>query len=101
MKLPTLNIAGIQSHFSYGKRVMPVRDWFVLIGLACVLLVVSALWNGFIFYKTAQGEPLTLSATPVEKVDMHETAPVTSIIEKREQKRRAYEAGPLFVDPGI
>jgi cytoskeletal protein RodZ len=101
MKLPTFTIARIQSRFSYGKRVMPVRDWFVLIALMSVLLLGSALWNAVIFYKTAHGEPLTLSTTHVEKVTVDETAPVTSIIEKREEKRRTYEAGPLFVDPGI
>ena len=101
MKLPSLHLTGIQSHFSYGKRIMPTRDWLVLLASALILLIVSAVWNTLTFYKTSKGEPLTLSNVPVEKVDTAQSIDVTDIIERRAKQREVYEAGPLFVDPGI
>lgn len=101
MKLPSLNLTSLQSHLSYGKRIMPTRDWLVLLTTALLLLVASASWNTLTFYKTSKGEPLTLSNVPVEKVEISRQTDVTDIIDRRAEQRRTYEAGPLFVDPGI
>jgi hypothetical protein len=80
---------------------MPVRDWLVLIAISLVLLLLSASWNMLTFYKTSKGEPLTLTNTPVEKVEAPKHTNVTDIIDRRALQRQSYEAGPLFVDPGI
>lgn len=101
MKIPSLNVGALTTRFSYGKRIMPVRDWLMLLAGVGVLVLCNALWNVYTFVRASHGETITL--TPAEVSDVSETqkVSVTEILERRAQMRARFEEGPLFVDPGI
>jgi len=86
--------------FHYGDRVRPTRDWFVLITIAFVLLLVSVGWNIWIFVELANGQ--SLGPVPVARHTPIPTISVTSVQEvfkERAAEETNYQNNYHFVDP--
>jgi|GEM_PF-1527582 len=89
------------SKLSYGKRLQPARDWFVLVSLALLALGALAVVSVWMYLEgarpTGEGEVPTL--TPAFSVDALDKT--EALFEKRAEERSRYEAEYLFVDPSL
>src|SRR5687768_5640140 len=87
---------------SYGRQVRPERDWFVLLGIATAIFLLSAAWNGYLFLRVAYGGMLGEGAPTSELTapDFAELKEVTALFEERAVLSRKYKDGTYrFVDP--
>lgn len=84
--------------FSYGPQLRPMRDWFVLLTLAGILLLASVLWNVWYLWQVEEAAIAELS--PAEA--RFDAAPVESlrtVFEERAAALERYRSGSGFVDP--
>jgi hypothetical protein len=91
----------IQDLVKGDRHAHPVRDWFLLLASASVLVGISAGWNAWSYYQlsTRTVEPVTTTAPPAF------TVPAVDAVEQ-EFSTRASEADRYrttyhFVDPSL
>ena len=97
MKLPSLNLS-LLSRFSYGKRIFASRDWLILIAAAALLLLGSATWNAWTFFKVLEGKPL---GEPVlaPSLSPESVTGAKELIEERAKEEARYRSDYTLIDP--
>ena len=97
MMMPRSAVA-LMKRLAYGERLRPARDWFVLLSLAGILIVASAVWNlGAVREVERSGAPENLGAPAA--FDETPIASVRAVFEARADAYERYRTGPGFVDP--
>lgn len=91
----------ISRFLSYGERIEPARDWYVLLSLFFMFFAASAVWNAWLFNRVQQGG--MLSGQPAQ---MKSAIPGVSLEEmeylfqKRADEEERYASGAyVFTDP--
>ncbi|HEY0979297.1 MAG TPA: hypothetical protein VGE23_00420 [Candidatus Paceibacterota bacterium] len=86
------------ARFSYGTRIHPTRDWFLLLSLATALIVASVAWNLWLLKSVERGgvigseqAPATFDAAPIESA--------RAVFEARRGEELRYRQEYRFVDP--
>lgn len=85
--------------FRYGDQLQPVRDWFVLMTISVILLVISLGWNTWLFSRVTSGEAIG-TATTTPALTTTSIDPVTTVFQKRADIETQYKNGH-FVDPSL
>lgn len=102
MNVPHTDFSGIAKRFSYGDRLKPFRDWFVMLGIASVLVVGSVVWNVVIFFRAVDGEAIgTAEVRQREIFDEEAVGRVESAFTKRAEEEARYRGTYQFVDPSV
>jgi hypothetical protein len=88
--------------FQYGKRLRPDQDWFALVAVGAALLVISVVWNLWLFDEVKSGEVLRGASAPLSTLTANERS--ISVIQESFTTRTAEESqyetgGSTFVDP--
>lgn len=92
------DLGSLAKRFSYGRRMRPERDWFVLLAVAAVLVLASAAWNLWLFAKVEQGYALDADAVPAT-FDAAPIESVRAVFEERRAEELRYRQEYRFVDP--
>lgn len=88
----------VLSHVAYGEDTRPARDWSILLVLVFSLLVVSALWNAWMYVQVVRGESVGDAGAP-PSVDTHAIDAVQDVFQKRAIEASQYKTNYHFVDP--
>lgn len=91
------SIANAARRFSYGSRIRPQRDWFVLVSVSLALLVASAGWSYWLFHNASVDG--TSEAVPGASINVSAFDTVRTVFEKRAAERAHYLTDYRFVDP--
>jgi len=86
------------STFSYGERLNPARDWFMLLVVAAILLLASAAMNVLI-YEGVKDVASSSAPAAVSGVDASAINTVESVFKARDAQMQNYEKVYEFVDP--
>jgi hypothetical protein len=97
MKSILSKLSGLMHIFRYGDRLHPARDWFILLGLAALVLIASFTWHALLFVHVTNGEAIG-TATSTASLNPTSIDSVTTLFEKRAQAETMYKNGH-FVDP--
>ena len=94
----SFDTSSVLKQLSYGDTVRPSRDWFYLLLVASLLILISAGWNAWLFRSVMQGDvigdaeaPTAFDAAPIESV--------REVFEARAGERERYGTEYRFVDP--
>lgn len=99
MKFPThIGSAVNLTMLQYGKRLRPVRDWFIVLTVLAVLLIGSVAWN-VLFFLGALEEDAAPATTSHEPSAAAPVAEVLSAFTLRAQEEARYRSEYRFVDP--
>ncbi len=82
----------------YGEHVRPLRDWFILVSIVGILLLVSGVWSYVVYYQFTNETDIKTMATPL-KVNTASLTTVRTVFEKRAVERAHYLSDYHFVDP--
>ena len=87
--------------FTYGERIEPARDWYILLVLFFLFFITGAIWNAWLFNRVQEGGMLsgrtvqTKSTFPSISLDA-----IEGIFEKRTEEEGKYTNGVyIFTDP--
>lgn len=75
----------------------PVRDWFMLLGVATFLIIGSIVWNLWLFSQVTRGG--TLGSAPQESSKDIGLESITNEFAERAYERSRYETPGRFADP--
>lgn len=82
----------------YGEVLRPVRDWFVLLTIAGLLVLLSSAWNVWVFLETGRGDsPGAQMEATGGSVNVIERA--QALFEERRIENARYRTEYQFVDP--
>lgn len=87
----------IVNRFKHSVGPNPVRDWFLLVGGAGLLLVASVLWNVWFFSHIEDTEVVTTSTTST--LEAYPAGAVKEIFESRASTSVRYREAYPFIDP--
>jgi len=92
--------SSIGKHLSYGTRLKPYRDWFVLLSVFFVCLLCSFAWNLWLFSKVTNGQAIgtATSTPPIKTVNLDS---VQTLFDARATERSHYQSQYHFVDPSV
>jgi hypothetical protein len=85
----------------YGAQLKPLRDWFVILALLGVLLLVGTLWSAYTFVAVKQGDVVG-TAPPVHTPGVTDASiqSVQDLFLQRAAEAEKYQSGSYsFVDP--
>jgi len=101
MNLPHFNLSGSPESLRYGERLRPVRDWFALLGVLGVLLLLGVGWSAYTYVAVKQGEIIgNAPATEHLPVSRASLQSVEDLFAARAQEAAKYTSGAYtFVDP--
>ncbi len=97
-----MNLQGLTKHIpkiGYGDRIRPVRDWFVLLAAALILLIASVAWNAWLFYRVTNGEGFTVEAPAASTPALNALPKAREVLEIRASEETRYRSFYEFVDP--
>lgn len=91
----------VLSKFTYGEHVHPERDWFTLLTLSFMVLVVGVVWNTWLFNDVSSGGVLSGSATSTPPAfSKTSLQAVQKVFSDRAALEAQYVAGvKTFTDP--
>jgi hypothetical protein len=88
--------------FRYGGPLNPERDWFVLLGIALLVLLASIAWNVWFFISLAHGESATPAiTTPHTTSSASSVTNIQEIFQARATEQNNYQQTYHFVDPSL
>lgn len=87
------------ARFSYGDQVRPLRDWFIVIAIALLLLAGSAGWSYYLFERTSASDILGPVGTAAGTVNTASLDTVREVFLTRAGERVHYQTDYHFVDP--
>lgn len=99
MKLPSLSLARVRGLLQAGRHPHPVRDWFVLLGVAAVLVGLSAGWNVWSYIQVTAAVPQTASPNAPHGFSTTTIGAVDQAFVEREEEVGRYRSSYRFVDP--
>lgn len=91
----------VLERFKYGKRIHPERDWAALITLFVVLILVSGIWNVWIFMTGSSTRPSDETATTTLVISPYMLEDTTVLFENRKREHERYKNEYRFVDPRL
>jgi hypothetical protein len=86
--------------FSYGDRIRPARDWFVLLTITGIILCISIAWNIWLLSRVTSGEAIG-TATSTPPAASFNVDSVQTMFEARAAERGRYVSTYHFVDPSL
>jgi hypothetical protein len=92
-------LRSLSRSLSYGTRVRPARDWFVLLSLFTLILVGSVIWNLLQFSRVIGGQQIGSSSVATSSPIRLDT--VQALFTQRTQERAKYQGQYRFVDPSL
>lgn len=98
MQLFTASLKKFRDAARASTHTHPVRDWFIVLGVAAVLLGCSVGWNVWMYMKT-QAEAVLDGAPGKPTFDTKAVDAVRTTFESRADEARKYESEYRFVDP--
>ncbi len=100
MNLKSPNMSSIGKSLSYGSRLRPYRDWFVLLSIFFICLLCSLAWNIWLFSKVTNGQAIgnATSTPPVQTTNLDS---VKALFNARAAERANYQSQYRFVDPSV
>ncbi len=98
MNLNSLSKINLRDRFEYGEHLRPLRDWMIMLSVAGVLLIASAAWNAWTFYRAWTGESVGADAI-APGVMTNEIEAAKKVFEMRALEESRYEGEYHFVDP--
>jgi hypothetical protein len=92
--------SSIRKQLSYGPRIRPGRDWFVLLSVFFACLLCSFAWNLWLFSKVTNGQAIgsAVSATSTPTLNLNS---VNALFDARSAERARYQSQYHFVDPSV
>jgi hypothetical protein len=97
----SLDIRALLKRFSYGSRLRPARDWFLVLLCATLLIAVSVGWNLWLLQKVEQGGVIGEVGRQRPGLDERSIEPVRAVFKSREEERRRFRQEYRFVDPSL
>jgi hypothetical protein len=96
------SFAKLKKVFSYGERIRPARDWYLLLSIAGILLVIGVVWNVFLFNELENGKSLQ-SSIPAQSHPIANSSitAVQAVFQKRATEENNYQNVYHFVDPSV
>ncbi len=86
--------------FAYGEQIKPIRDWFLVLGISCVVLLVSVAWNVFLFHQLESAKSTIVQQEAAAQPGLGDAvARIQSIFQDRATEEGNYEKLYHFVDP--
>ena len=102
MKNLTEFLGSFKKYFVYGARIRPTRDWFVMLLVTLVLLVVSVGWNVFMFTQFENGKSTTQTTPLAQEQGVGDAvAQVQALFQQRATEEGNYQRTYHFVDPSL
>lgn len=103
MQFSKLNsLTSITKRFSYGDRLRPYRDWYLLLAVVFVLALLSVAWNVVIFFRAVDGEIIgTGEVREKEVFDEEAVDRVEAAFTARAEEEARYRGTYQFVDPSL
>jgi hypothetical protein len=100
MKNSLASLESLKKIFTYGERIRPVRDWFVLLAITTILLIIGVFWNIYIFNQF-ENVKTPASDTHTPQLQNLETSvqKVQTIFQSRATEENNYQQTYQFVDP--
>jgi hypothetical protein len=88
-------------HLTYGSRLKPTRDWYVLLAVGAVLLLGVVLYNVWVFDKLASGQTLgTQTLTAPSLFNRSSLDAIQKVFADRAAEEAKYLNGTYhFADP--
>jgi hypothetical protein len=90
------------SKLSYGKRIHPARDWFIILIVSFLLVLASVAWNAWLFLNAGNE---TGAVTPQTQADAglstQALANVQAVFQKRATEETFYQTTYHFPDPSL
>lgn len=89
------------SKLTYGERLKPERDWFVLLWISAGLLVASIGWNAWLYHQIESGAVIGNSTVkPAAVFNKTSVTNVQNIFTDRASEEARYTTGAYnFIDP--
>lgn len=101
MKNSLLDFKHIRFSFHYGMRLRPMRDWFILLALLVLLLLISVVWNAW-YYESVRGEASAIDQSPTA-APVFSQASVTQIqaifADRANEEAKYQDHSYTFIDP--
>jgi hypothetical protein len=95
------SLSKLKKFFAYGDRIRPTRDWYVILTIAGVLLLVGIGWNAFLFNELESGKNIGPTVTAPQKVIGNSVTSVQTVFQKRATEENNYQSTYHFVDPSL
>lgn len=86
---------------TYGEKIRPVRDWFILLGMGLVILVITIGWNMWSFLRLLDGQPFGQVQSPESSYDLSSLEKVEAVFGTRKMEEDRYRNDYRFVDPSL
>lgn len=100
MKFPTLSsMVRFKGVFEVGRHPRPMRDWFVLLGVAAVLVGVSVGWNVWSYIQITATVAQTASSNAPHGFSTTTIGAVEQAFVERKEEVDRYRSTYRFVDP--
>lgn len=84
-----------------GYAIHPIRDWFMIVGIALALLITSVGWNMWLFSRAIEGEAIGEAPAPANTYDLSSLDTVRAIFDRRQAEEARYRNDYRFVDPSL
>ena len=93
-------LASYKKFFTYGDQIKPMRDWFLVLGISCGVLLLSVAWNVFLFHQLESAKSAVVQQEAVTQPGLGDAVTqIQSIFQDRATEEGNYEKLYHFVDP--
>ncbi len=87
--------------FRYGDQLKPVRDWLVLLGITSLLLILSVVWNIWLFVNSENIKAINTATLLDQSTASGSIPPVQAVFQERATQETDYQHTYQFVDPSL
>ena len=99
MNIELSTIRSFLARFTYGKRLRPARDWFVLVSLTLLAIAGFAIWSAWVYLEGARASQSNTAPLLVPTLSPDALEETERMFERRAAERVRYESEYVFVDP--
>jgi hypothetical protein len=100
--LTSLSLSTYLGRLRYGDTLRPGRDWFVVIGIAVIVLIASIALNVWFFISLANSENAAPAVTTAHTTSSAgAVTDVQNIFQERATQQTDYQQTYHFVDPSV
>jgi len=98
-KLSSLD--SLKKFFSYGDRIHPARDWYVLLVITVLFLLIGIAANVYLFEELVNGKNLGAATTVPHQAVGDSVTAVQTLFQERATEENNYQSTYHFVDPSL